>query len=332
MLSDFNSFDRNIEILSEFTGINIEFSDSKNISCQNPVCNALYDLKSGKSDSGCVFLCKCGLLYFCVNTDKCALVLSPVDVDSLSNPSKQNLVFKRLNAYYLLKAINDHSHSFSLTKKLKEYIIIEDERNFIKEIEFYLLKLIDEFGNELFTIKSKLTEIILELLNNEKEYNSSGIEKGKIPAIIKNIWDTDVLSVLFDSLKELCNLIFTKKTSTARQSKADTIAFIIEYINRKYNENITLDDLSKKVFVSKAYLSRIFTEVTGETFLTFLNKTRAEKSKYYLKNTDMSISAIALKVGYTNSGYYSKMFRKVTHLSPTQYRLLKERMPKNVDM
>ena len=329
MLSDFNSLERNIEILTELTGINIEVKDIKNISCLNPVCNNLFDIETGKGNLGCVFLCKCGNLYFCTLNDKKALVFSPVDINCLTNPLKQDLIFKRLNAYYLLNYIisSTHTEYFKLSNTLKDCVTCSDKDRFGAETEAFLLKLIDDFGSDIFSIKSRITEITLELLNNENK-----IDKGKIVKIIKTLWDAESISELFDTTRKLKDLFFAKSSHFPRQSKADTISLALEYMERNYDKNITLDDLSKKVFVSKAYLSRIFTEITDNSFLYSLNKIRVEKSKYYLKHTDMSISAIALKVGYSNSEYYSKMFKKITHLSPTEYRISQERMLQNVDL
>ena len=329
MLADFNPLERNIEILSELTGINIEVKDIKNISCLNPDCNTLINIEAEKGALGCVFLCKCGHLYFCTITNESVLTISPVNIECLANPLKQDCVFKRLNAYYLLNYITNNTHTdcIEISNILKDCIFYNDKDRFGVETEAFLLKLIDNFGNNIFIIKSKLTEIMLELIHNENK-----IDRGKFIKIIINIWDAEFISELFDATRKFRELLFVKTSHIIRQSKADTISIAIEYMERNYAQNITLDELAKKVFVSKAYLSRIFKEVTQMSFLYSLNKIRIEKSKYYLKYTDLSISAIALKVGYSNSEYYSKMFKKITHLSPTEYRMSEERMLQNVDL
>ena len=60
---------------------------------------------------------------------------------------------------------------------------------------------------------------------------------------------------------------------------------------------------------------------TGENFVDFLNNTRIEKSKELLLNTDKKMYSIAKAVGYDNTKYFFRIFKKKTGITPEQYRL-----------
>ena len=74
------------------------------------------------------------------------------------------------------------------------------------------------------------------------------------------------------------------------------------------------------VYLSPAYFSRIFKKETGATFNSFLNEVRIEKSKALLRNNDLKMVDIALMVGFESQSYFTKVFKKITGISPLQYR------------
>ena len=74
------------------------------------------------------------------------------------------------------------------------------------------------------------------------------------------------------------------------------------------------------VYLSPAYFSRVFKKEMGVTFNSFLNEVRIEKSKSLLRNNDLKMVDIALMVGFESQSYFTKVFKKITGISPLQYR------------
>jgi len=72
--------------------------------------------------------------------------------------------------------------------------------------------------------------------------------------------------------------------------------------------------------MNPSYLSYFFKEQTGENFIDYLNKVRIEKAKELLKDSSMSLSEIASQVGYSNAGYFNRIFKKIVGITPGQYR------------
>jgi two-component system, response regulator YesN len=100
------------------------------------------------------------------------------------------------------------------------------------------------------------------------------------------------------------------------------VDYMIQYINEHYSENITLNELSEQVYISRNYLSQIFKKTTGLSFNHYVNKVRMEKAKFLILEGRFLIYEIAEKVGFKNTPYFSSLFKKYTGVNPTD--LLKQ--------
>lgn len=105
-----------------------------------------------------------------------------------------------------------------------------------------------------------------------------------------------------------------------KDSKSDTLEKIVQYIQEHYSEQITLELMSEKFFINASYLSRAFKVEFGENFIDYVNKIRIEKACRLMSNPVLKNYEISEMVGYENTNYFSKLFKKLTGLSPTEYR------------
>ena len=96
-----------------------------------------------------------------------------------------------------------------------------------------------------------------------------------------------------------------------------------KYIHDNYNKDISLNDVSDYVFVSSAYLSRIFKRITGVKFIDYLTEVRIEKAKELLKNSDYKVYDICDMIGYKNNNYFVALFREKMGMTPLEYRKFK---------
>jgi YesN/AraC family two-component response regulator len=95
---------------------------------------------------------------------------------------------------------------------------------------------------------------------------------------------------------------------------------IIGYINQNYVEDIKLIDVAKQNYVSERYVAQLFKKYSKMSFLQYLTRLRMEKSKNLLKTTQKSITEIGREVGYPNSSYFNKVFKKFYHQTPNNFR------------
>ena len=104
-------------------------------------------------------------------------------------------------------------------------------------------------------------------------------------------------------------------------SNTPIITAAIQYISRHYREDITLGQVAEHVGVTQYYLSRQFNTEIGMSFPAYLTDLRMKKAKELLRQNRLSISEICTYIGYPNQAYFSKIFRKAEHMTPSAYRM-----------
>lgn len=98
------------------------------------------------------------------------------------------------------------------------------------------------------------------------------------------------------------------------------IGKIKKYIDEHLDEDLSRNTLAKVACLNPNYLARLFHSKTGDSLVDYITKRKMEKVKKLLLTTDLSVSQIALMLGYTNMPYFSKVFKKETGCSPIEYR------------
>lgn len=93
----------------------------------------------------------------------------------------------------------------------------------------------------------------------------------------------------------------------------------IQEIKDHYGEKLNIETISKELGVSASYLSRKFKELTGQTFLDFLNKYRVQQAIILLHKGEYRISEISEAVGFSDYKHFCAVFKKYTLKSPTKF-------------
>lgn len=98
------------------------------------------------------------------------------------------------------------------------------------------------------------------------------------------------------------------------------VSLAIKYMKTNYSKELTLKSVSDKLYISTWYLSKLIKKETGNTFVDILNEIRIQESKKLLKEPKYKIYEIAELVGFTDVPYFTKLFKKVTGITPMEYR------------
>lgn len=96
---------------------------------------------------------------------------------------------------------------------------------------------------------------------------------------------------------------------------------LLIYLSANYTQNYSLHDLAEHSHISEEHLSRLFRKEVGTTLTTYIADLRSKKAAELLKTTQLSISEIAMYVGYSDSNYFVKVFKKRYGMTPSAYRL-----------
>ena len=94
---------------------------------------------------------------------------------------------------------------------------------------------------------------------------------------------------------------------------------IINYIELNFDKALTIEELAHRAAMSRSTFIRQFKKATGTSAISYINQLRINQAKERLLNTDLSITEIAYKVGFNDSNYFTRLFKKHTGLPPRNY-------------
>jgi len=116
-------------------------------------------------------------------------------------------------------------------------------------------------------------------------------------------------------------LILEKASNEHRYSKSRRIIRDVEEIIRKsFHQNLTIQQLADEVFLSPGHLQTLFKKETGQTINDYITNVRLERAQYLLKQPAMKIYEVANQVGYQDTYYFTKIFKKMVGVNPIEYR------------
>lgn len=98
------------------------------------------------------------------------------------------------------------------------------------------------------------------------------------------------------------------------------IDFVVDYVNKHYDQDITLDIVAEHLHITGGYLSTYFKDKTGENFIDYINGVRIRVSQRMLLETELRIQDVSIRAGYQNINSFNRMFKKFTGMSPREFR------------
>ncbi|MFI3286443.1 MAG: AraC family transcriptional regulator [Rikenellaceae bacterium] len=136
----------------------------------------------------------------------------------------------------------------------------------------------------------------------------------------------DRLSSLYNILDQLgqnlehASLIASASYTLARNTNDSIYHRIIEYINLHFREHITLSQLAKHAHMNSSAMCRYFKSKAGQSIFNYLLDVRIAIAKEELATTDNPIAQIAYEIGFSSISYFNTQFKKITNITPSQYR------------
>ena len=95
---------------------------------------------------------------------------------------------------------------------------------------------------------------------------------------------------------------------------------ILRYIRENYMKDISMQDAARRMNYSDAYFCKLFKQCFDENFTSYLTNFRMEQAKRLLREKHASVKDVSLQVGYSDSNYFAKVFKRVTGMIPSEYR------------
>ena len=188
-----------------------------------------------------------------------------------------------------------------------------------ERIDLVLLDLmmpeLDGFGVlEAMREKETTREIPVIVLTGQvlTERDMTRLNRGVATVLSKGLFSLDETLAHVDTALERSRKLSGEAQRLVRQAMA--------YIHEHYADSISRADLARHVALSDDYLTFCFRKELGVTPIAYLNRYRVSQAKNLLTDTYKSITEIALEVGFSDSGYFSRIFRREVGVSPEAYR------------
>lgn len=212
-----------------------------------------------------------------------------------------------------------------LNKRIYAINISINENN-IDDLKLELTRLYDKDirgfmqFNYLNYINSSLLDLIVKTCSRYAiDYNDI-FEVSYVPIEILRSKETveEMSSWFIEVFTKIINIKFNNSSKSTYSKK---VSNCINYINKNlYNHSLSLTDIAENINVHKVYLCRIFKEETGENVTQYILKARIEKSKEIILSTNYKLYEISDKLGFNSPQQFSILFKKVTGITPNQFR------------
>ncbi len=236
----------------------------------------------------------------CINAMKYAVFFHKIDHIVTTPEFKQNYNFK---------------YDFIVNSEagLIRYILLYNKEecvNIIKEVSGHIRKTPDvSYAVDIWT---QILTILCKNLYLEDILNRH------VSAEVRQL---DTLAEIEEYLIELCGRAIQYYMAHS-QTEGQYCTKAKKFIKDNYMRDFSITDVADHLNISYQYLSKIFKIQCGRSMSDYLNYTRIEKSKEYLRETNESFTIIAQKIGYNNVQSFQRFFKKYENLTPCDYRKL----------
>lgn len=192
-----------------------------------------------------------------------------------------------------------------------------------------------EFNRLLRNNQLNEAEMSLEQIFKQMQYSEMAPEKARQVAFLLFmdirrelllLEDEEYLAVIqkvneahhIDELKGL--LIQTLKKQQEQTAYSENVLQVIQMIQERFQEELTLKDVANQLYLNAMYLGQLFKKETKKSFSQYLNHFRVDKAKQLLASSEYNINEVAQMIGYNNTTYFSKKFKKIVGMTPKEYR------------
>ena len=220
-----------------------------------------------------------------------------------------------------LKNSRSPRYPFELERSLLESLAQGDKPGTLQKLQEYLAALFAAGGGNPAWMNQKALELIVLLSRTLTEKGADEQQTlfwlqrcQKEVSQRKNFHDLSAW--LYETLSDLLD----RTAGYADDRHANIIHRCIQYIGTGYAEHLTLESAARALFLSPDYLSRIFSKETGTSFNRYLNNVRITKAKELIRSGNLRLTDISQMVGYDDQSYFTKVFRRITGMSPNEYR------------
>lgn len=180
--------------------------------------------------------------------------------------------------------------------------------------------MLENYEEDNMSVRLKTLEFVL--FAEHEAYLSGGMtyhfseRENYLPQVVNARSNSELRSWFVGKFKEACRNMSTKKEEHENQ----LVVRAQEYIQKNFQKDLSLDDVSRQMDLSPYYFSKLFKEETGSNFVEYVTNLRIAQAKELLEKEEYSMKEICVQVGYSDPNYFSRIFKKNVGVTPTEYR------------
>ncbi len=175
--------------------------------------------------------------------------------------------------------------------------------------------------SDVSIIKARVLELVVMISRSAVESGAS-LEKllGLNYNFISELSDIELFENLCAWVVKVLDTFLDAVTETRPGRASRVLEEALSYVREHYQQDLTLESVAKYVSLSPYYLSHLLRREYGFTFVNYVTRVRVEEARALLLRDDVTISSVSAAVGYDDPGYFTKVFRRVTGMTPGAYR------------
>ena len=206
-----------------------------------------------------------------------------------------------------------------IEEKLIDYVI-EGNSNVFNIVELIINNIKSEDADTYIVAIAlqNVIEKIVTKMKNEYGYISKLFLYDNYNKIYKNKYENneEIIDDFKEIIEEFLNLFGNFKVGY----KGGIIRQACQYVVKNIDNDVSLANVSNELNISKNYFCALFKSETGENFLTFVTRTKMERAKVLLKNDNMKVYEVCDYLGYNDTTYFTRIFKKYSNMTPYEYK------------
>ncbi len=205
-------------------------------------------------------------------------------------------------------------------KKLVGYIRLGEREKVKKLLDHILEGIFLADSNSLATTKIQVMELLATISRMGLQAGASESLMEQYFRAVDTLKDAENTDLIRSQATEVLDQMINEIHSSRDQSKYLALTQASRYLKDHYREDIDPEKLAQIVNHDNYTLNQLFREELGITIAAYLTEIRISTAMDLLNNTDLMVKQIAQKTGYREAGYFTRVFKKNTGVSPTEYR------------
>jgi two-component system response regulator YesN len=206
---------------------------------------------------------------------------------------------------------------------IKKDIEIQDTVRLADDIDTFFRRSAPVLAQYPYFVYEWAEKLLLELADLLVESNIAEETQFNKNMLLEKLFFCWTLESIKEYIKNVVGKVFDNYFEKAKLSDRKTIQEAKEYIYANYNKKINLNDVANRVYLSPAYFGILFKKETGLAFTDFIAGLRIEKAKELLQKLDYSVAMVSGEVGYKDTRYFNKLFKKIVGVTASEYKKIR---------